>query len=73
MGAIAQLPFTPCGTITKAPAQATGTARACGAIGLKFLTIQETPEPSGMDATSHSHNVDFAGTARSLLPPIAEG
>jgi hypothetical protein len=57
---------------TKTTAQATGTARASGALGLKFLTIQETPEPSGTDATSHSHTVHFAGNAHSLLLPIAE-
>lgn len=58
--------------ITKTTAQATGIARASGAIGLKFLTIHVTPNPSGMAAVAtHSQNVQF-GIAGSLLCPIAE-
>lgn len=49
--------------MAKTTAQAAGTARASGAIGLKFLTIHVTPEPSGMAAAGiHSQNVQFDGT-----------
>ena len=58
--------------IVKTTTQATGTANASGAIGLKFLTLHATPDPSGIAATSHNQFIQRGGTFRSSRFPIAE-
>jgi hypothetical protein len=57
--------------IANTTAQATGTANASEAIGLKFRTIHATPEPTGMAAAIHSQKVQFNGTARLIMFAIA--
>ncbi|MDQ0732431.1 hypothetical protein [Arthrobacter sp. B1I2] len=58
--------------IAKTTTQATGTANASGAIGLKFLTIHATPEPTGIAAISHNQFIQRGWTFRSSMFPIAE-
>jgi len=55
---------------TTTTAHATGTAKASGAIGLKLCTTQATAMPSGIVATTHSHNAqsDHAFPRRISIP-----